>query len=119
MREMKHLNCFSSDHPRIDQFTNLVFCIFIFMTIASLYFLYMNAVGLFILCEGFIVRHQLSQSVDGVVPFIQVFQISHYRSPSSYFYPHTKFFSQFYIGFHRKRLHPPLLIVLFFFPYLL
>lgn len=94
MREMKRLNCFSSDHPRIDQFTNLVFCIFIFMTIASLYFLYMNAVGLFILCEGFIVRHQLSQSVDGVVPFIQVFQISHYRSPSSYsnFYPHTKFF---------------------------
>lgn len=55
MCEMKCLNCFSSDHPCIDQFTNLVFCIFIFMTIASLYFLYLNAVGLFILCEGFIV----------------------------------------------------------------
>lgn len=51
----KCLNCFSSDHPCIDQFTNLVFCIFIFMTISSLYFLYLNAVGLFILCEGFIV----------------------------------------------------------------
>lgn len=110
----KCLNCFSSDHPCIDQFTNLVFCIFIFMTIASLYFLYLNAVGLFILCEGFIVSiNCLCRRSCPVHSSLS--DLSLQKSLILFkLLPSSLIFSQFYIGFRRKRLHPPSLNVLFF-----